>query len=111
MTGFAAADSATKQSQGNGITAEDIAASGAVAPEDTARYALTLGDDALILAQRLGWWISRAPEMEEDIALGNIALDLIGHARFLLTMPAPRGAKPRMIWPISATRRSSALPA
>ena len=85
MTGFAAADSATKQSQGNGITAEDIAASGAVAPKDTARYALTLGDDALILAQRLGWWISRAPEMEEDIALGNIALDLIGHARFLLT--------------------------
>ena len=54
MTGFAAADSATKQSQGNGITAEDIAASGAVAPEDTARYALMLGDDALILAQRLG---------------------------------------------------------
>lgn len=85
MSGFATADSATKQSQGNGITAEDIAASGAVASEDVAAYAITLGDDALILAQRLGWWISRAPEMEEDIALGNIALDLIGHARFLLT--------------------------
>ena len=36
-----------------------------------------------MLAQRLGWWISRAPEMEEDIAIGNIALDLVGHARFL----------------------------
>lgn len=85
MSGFAAADSATKQSQGDGITAEDIVASGAVADQDVANYAITLGDDALILAQRLGWWISRAPEMEEDIALGNIALDLIGHARFLLS--------------------------
>lgn len=85
MSGFAAADSATKQSQGDGITAEDIVASGATADQDVANYAITLGDDALILAQRLGWWISRAPEMEEDIALGNIALDLIGHARFLLS--------------------------
>lgn len=85
MSGFAAADSATKQSQGDGINAEDIVASGAVADHDVANYAITLGDDALILAQRLGWWISRAPEMEEDIALGNIALDLIGHARFLLS--------------------------
>lgn len=94
MSGFATADSATKQSQGNGITAEDIAASGAVASEDVAAYALTLGDDALILAQRLGWWISRAPEMEEDIALGNIALDLIGHARFLLTYAGTAYGKP-----------------
>ena len=43
-----------------------------------------LGDDALILAQQLGWWIARAPELEEDVALGNIALDLLGHARSLL---------------------------
>lgn len=85
MSGFAAEDSATKQSQGDGITAEDIVASGATADQDVANYAIMLGDDALILAQRLGWWISRAPEMEEDIALGNIALDLIGHARFLLS--------------------------
>lgn len=85
MSSFATAESATKQSQGNGITAEDIAASGAVAPEDVAQYALMLGDDSLMLGQRLSWWISRAPEMEEDIALGNIALDLVGHARFLLT--------------------------
>jgi ring-1,2-phenylacetyl-CoA epoxidase subunit PaaC len=53
--------------------------------EAVAEYALRLGDDALILAQRLGWWISRAPELEEDVALGNIALDQIGHARSFLT--------------------------
>ena len=50
-----------------------------------AEYALGLGDDALILAQRLGEWIANAPEIEEDIALGNIALDLLGHARGLLS--------------------------
>ena len=50
---------------------------------DTALYALRLGDDALILAQRLGEWSSTAPELEEDIALTNIALDLLGQARFL----------------------------
>jgi ring-1,2-phenylacetyl-CoA epoxidase subunit PaaC len=48
------------------------------------RYALRLGDDALILAQRLSEWASRAPEIEEDIALTNIALDLLGQARALL---------------------------
>ena len=56
----------------------------ATASADVAEYALWLGDDALILAQQLGWWIARAPELEEDVALGNIALDLLGHARSLL---------------------------
>ncbi len=46
-------------------------------------YTLRLGDDALILAQRLSEWASRAPEIEEDIALTNIALDLLGQARAL----------------------------
>jgi ring-1,2-phenylacetyl-CoA epoxidase subunit PaaC len=82
---YASHESATRQSAGDAITAEDIRAGGAKAPEDVARYALYLGDDALMLAQRLGWWIARAPELEEDIALANIALDLLGHARFLLT--------------------------
>jgi ring-1,2-phenylacetyl-CoA epoxidase subunit PaaC len=49
-----------------------------------ATYVLGLGDDALIVAQRLGEWITRAPQIEEDIALGNIALDLLGQARTLL---------------------------
>ncbi len=56
----------------------------ATATLDVAEYALWLGDDALILSQQLGWWIARAPELEEDVALGNIALDLLGHARSLL---------------------------
>ncbi|MFE6965407.1 1,2-phenylacetyl-CoA epoxidase subunit PaaC [Agromyces sp. NPDC057679] len=60
------------------------AGEGVVASEDAAEYALRLGDDALVLAQQLGMWITRAPELEEDIALGNIGLDLIGHARSLL---------------------------
>lgn len=81
-------DSATRISTGDALTAEDIAAAndaGTRAGADVAEYALRLGDDSLILAQRLGWWISRAPELEEDVALGNIALDLMGHARSLLT--------------------------
>ncbi|WP_061711744.1 1,2-phenylacetyl-CoA epoxidase subunit PaaC [Kocuria palustris] len=82
---FASTDSATVQSAGDAITPEDVAAQETRADEDVARYALMLGDDALMLAQRLGHWISRAPELEEDVALGNIALDLIGHARFFLT--------------------------
>ena len=50
-----------------------------------APYCLQLGDDALIYAQRLGEWISRAPQIEEDMALGNVGLDLLGQARVLLT--------------------------
>lgn len=52
---------------------------------DIAEYALRLGDDALVLAQRMGEWISNAPELEEDVALANIGLDLLGQARALLT--------------------------
>ncbi|HET8795575.1 MAG TPA: 1,2-phenylacetyl-CoA epoxidase subunit PaaC [Arthrobacter sp.] len=81
-------ESATRISTGEALTAEDIAAAndaGTRASDDVAQYALRLGDDSLILAQRLGWWISRAPELEEDVALGNIALDLMGHARSFLT--------------------------
>lgn len=62
----------------------EFVASDAPASPDVAEYALWLGDDALVLAQRLGMWISRAPELEEDVALANIALDLLGHARSLL---------------------------
>ncbi|NLU80200.1 phenylacetate-CoA oxygenase subunit PaaC [Micromonospora sp. HNM0581] len=48
-------------------------------------FALALGDDSLIAAQRLAEWTTRAPEMEEDVALANIALDQLGAARLLLT--------------------------
>ncbi|GHE12648.1 1,2-phenylacetyl-CoA epoxidase subunit PaaC [Streptomyces alanosinicus] len=47
-------------------------------------YLLRLGDDALVAAQRLCWWATRAPQLEEDVALANIALDLLGQARALL---------------------------
>jgi ring-1,2-phenylacetyl-CoA epoxidase subunit PaaC len=50
-----------------------------------AKYALALGDDALILAHRYGEWITNAPQLEEDVALANIGLDLLGQARSLLT--------------------------
>ncbi|USX52886.1 1,2-phenylacetyl-CoA epoxidase subunit PaaC [Lentzea sp. HUAS12] len=53
-----------------------------------ARYCLMLGDDALVLSQRLSEWCSRAPDLEEDIALSNIALDLLGQARLLLARAA-----------------------
>jgi ring-1,2-phenylacetyl-CoA epoxidase subunit PaaC len=50
-----------------------------------AAYALALGDDALILSQRLAEWVAHAPQIEEDVALANIALDLLGQARTLLS--------------------------
>ncbi|MFI1798386.1 1,2-phenylacetyl-CoA epoxidase subunit PaaC [Streptomyces sp. NPDC020379] len=48
--------------------------------------ALALGDDALVLSHRLGEWAGRAPVLEEEVALANIALDLLGQARFLLSL-------------------------
>jgi ring-1,2-phenylacetyl-CoA epoxidase subunit PaaC len=48
-------------------------------------YVLALADDALVAAQRMGEWIAASPQIEEDVALGNIALDLLGQARSLLT--------------------------
>jgi ring-1,2-phenylacetyl-CoA epoxidase subunit PaaC len=55
---------------------------------ELAAYCLMLGDDALVLAQRLSHWCSRAPDLEEDIALANVALDLLGQARLLLSRAA-----------------------
>src|ERR1700678_3749959 len=52
---------------------------------DLAQYCLMLGDDALIMSHRLQEWVARAPELEEETALANIALDLLGQARLLLT--------------------------
>jgi ring-1,2-phenylacetyl-CoA epoxidase subunit PaaC len=49
------------------------------------RYLLRLADTNLVLGQRLGEWVGHAPALEEDLGLANIALDLIGQARLLLT--------------------------
>lgn len=56
-----------------------------LAPTATAT-ALALGDDALVLSHRLGEWAGHAPVLEEEVALANIALDLLGQARVLLSL-------------------------
>jgi ring-1,2-phenylacetyl-CoA epoxidase subunit PaaC len=61
-----------------------VTTAAAADPVRVAAYALALGDDALVLAQRMGEWVAAAPELEEDVALANIGLDLLGQARALL---------------------------
>ncbi|MFJ4593039.1 MULTISPECIES: 1,2-phenylacetyl-CoA epoxidase subunit PaaC [unclassified Kitasatospora] len=63
----------------------DTAVPAGVDGADLAAYCLMLGDDALILSQRLIEWCTRAPELEEEVALANLGLDLLGQARLLLT--------------------------
>jgi len=75
------------------VTGEPVIAAppqGVPVPERNAHaaYLLRHGDDNLILAQRLGEWISRGPDLEQDIAIGNFALDHLGQARSLLTRAA-----------------------
>lgn len=59
-----------------------------VDPTALAAYCLMLGDDALVFSQRISEWCSNAPDLEEDIALANISLDLLGQARLLLARAA-----------------------
>jgi ring-1,2-phenylacetyl-CoA epoxidase subunit PaaC len=68
----------TAESPSNAPTAD-------LAVSDLVTYTLRLADDSLIGAQRMGEWIASAPQLEEDVALGNIGLDLLGQARSLLT--------------------------
>ncbi|HEY4868446.1 MAG TPA: 1,2-phenylacetyl-CoA epoxidase subunit PaaC [Candidatus Dormibacteraeota bacterium] len=60
----------------------------AVAAEPAAVYALRHADDCVVLSHRLAQWSSRAPALEEDVALTNIALDLLGQARALYARSA-----------------------
>ncbi|HEU4997162.1 MAG TPA: Phenylacetic acid catabolic protein, partial [Gemmatimonadaceae bacterium] len=55
---------------------------------DQVEYLVRLGDDRLVLGHRLSEWCGHAPILEEDIALANIALDLVGQANLLLTLAA-----------------------
>jgi ring-1,2-phenylacetyl-CoA epoxidase subunit PaaC len=64
-----------------------------------------LGDDALVLSQRLTEWITRAPELEEEVALANIALDLLGQARLLLARAGSVGVLGR-----SRSRATASIP-
>ncbi len=63
---------------------------GPVTEPPVAAYAARLGDDALVLSHRFGEWIARAPQLEEDVALANIGLDLLGQARMLLSFAGER---------------------
>lgn len=60
-----------------------------------ASYALRLGDDSLILGQRLGEWCGHAPALEIDLSLANVALDLIGQATHFLGLAGDVEAKGR----------------
>jgi ring-1,2-phenylacetyl-CoA epoxidase subunit PaaC len=71
--------------------ADPLAGVPADLPADTSSLAadcLALGDDALVMSQRLQQWVTRAPELEDELALANIALDLLGQARLLLSRAA-----------------------
>ena len=56
-----------------------------VSTDPEVQYLLRIGDTCLVLAQRLAEWCGHAPMLEEDIALSNMALDLVGQARAVLT--------------------------
>ncbi|MDT3671308.1 MAG: 1,2-phenylacetyl-CoA epoxidase subunit PaaC [Aromatoleum sp.] len=53
--------------------------------DDKSVYLMRLGDNALVLSQRLSEWCGKGPAFEEDMALTNTALDLIGQARMWLS--------------------------
>lgn len=60
-----------------------------------AQYALRLGDDSLILGQRLSEWCGHAPALEVDLSLANVALDLVGQATHFLGIAAEVEGKDR----------------
>ncbi len=74
-------------------------------PADLGAYCLMLGDDALVLAQRLTQWVTAAPELEEEVAVANTALDLLGQARLLLARAGSVGALGR-----SRERATASIP-
>jgi ring-1,2-phenylacetyl-CoA epoxidase subunit PaaC len=72
-TGFADPLSGVDTSVPSGVNGAELAA-----------YCLMLGDDALIMSHRLQEWCTHAPELEDEVAIANIGLDLLGQARLLL---------------------------
>ena len=69
-----------------GATGAGVFDAPAAGEPDPARfdYLLRLGDDALVLGQRLSEWCGHAPVLEVDLSLANLSLDLIGQATHLL---------------------------
>ena len=72
----------------NPLTGVDTTVPADVDAADLAIYCLMLGDDALVMSHRLQQWCTNAPELEDEVALANIALDLLGQARLLLARAA-----------------------
>jgi ring-1,2-phenylacetyl-CoA epoxidase subunit PaaC len=70
----------------------DTSVPAGVDPGELARACLWLGDDALIMSHRLQEWCTNAPELEDEVALANIGLDLLGQARLLLARAAKADA-------------------
>ena len=62
----------------------DTSVPGGIDPGELVRFCLALADDGLIYSHRLQQWVTRLPELEEETAVANIALDLLGQARMLL---------------------------
>ena len=82
-------DDDTRWAYGTGF-ADPLAGVSTALPEgveraDLTAYCLMLGDDALIMSHRLQQWVTRAPELEDELAIANIGLDLLGQARLLFT--------------------------
>jgi ring-1,2-phenylacetyl-CoA epoxidase subunit PaaC len=65
------------------VSAVSVDAAAAANP-NRVRHLLRIADTSLVLAQRLGEWVGHAPAIEEDLALANTALDLLGQSRLLL---------------------------
>lgn len=77
----------TRQAVQATLSASAAAANPSIRPsgDPSQQYVLRIADSCLILSQRLAEWCGHAPVLEEDIALANMALDLLGQARALLT--------------------------
>ncbi|CAM3328578.1 1,2-phenylacetyl-CoA epoxidase subunit PaaC [Kibdelosporangium persicum] len=85
-------DNDTRWAFGTGFTdplaGMDTSVPSGVDAAELARSCLWLGDDALIMSHRLQEWVAAAPELEDEVALANIGLDLLGQARLLLARAA-----------------------
>jgi ring-1,2-phenylacetyl-CoA epoxidase subunit PaaC len=78
------------------VAAKTEVAAGDTLPADAPfEYALRLGDNCLILGHRVSEWCGHSPVLEEDIALANVALDLIGQAQLWLGLAGELEGKGR----------------
>jgi ring-1,2-phenylacetyl-CoA epoxidase subunit PaaC len=87
--------STTKPTAGPGPGGAGSGPTGSAGADTLLRYLLRLGDTSLVLGQRLGEWVGHAPALEEDLGVANLALDLVGQARLLLTYAAEVEGKGR----------------